>query len=571
MPSILRRSSRPALLVLGALLSAAPSFALEPDEIALVVNSRVPESRALAELYTKERHIPDGRIIEISLDPGSTISPAEEMPFDAYEGSVAAPVRSFLEGHDLKDRVRCLVTFWGMPIRIGRKAQTEAGKRESEAIGKELNDARASIAKDLAALEQSAAELDPSFKPQAGEELPRLARRLDVALGVIARSLPTIKERASRDARYAQLATAAERLVGADRATQLMSQPGVALFSPRPPGPQEVATAQSRVAEIEAQIARTQSDTATADDRRKARALARDNLGQVGLAFLATAQLQAISVDQTESALDSELSLLWWRDYPRARWVQNPLEWKTQLALRQRHAVPPPALMVTRLDGPSEQIVRNLILTAGKVESEGLKGIVAIDARGNTENNGYGQFDQRLRDLAGFLGKKGNLKIAFDNTEALFPPHSLQDIALYCGWYSLRNYSSPGSFSPGAVGYHVASFELLSLRRPNEHGWVRGLLSEGVVGTLGPVSEPYLESFPPPNEFFPLLLTGRMTLAEVYWRTVPWSSWMQTCIGDPLYNPYKLHPPLDAKDLPEPLRSALDLQSGRPAASQPVP
>jgi len=31
------------------------------------------------------------------------------------------------------------------------------------------------------------------------------------------------------------------------------------------------------------------------------------------------------------------------------------------------------------------------------------------------------------------------------------------------------------------------------------------------------VAEPYLHSFPPADEFFPLLCTGRLTLAEVYW------------------------------------------------------
>ena len=48
---------------------------------------------------------------------------------------------------------------------------------------------------------------------------------------------------------------------------------------------------------------------------------------------------------------------------------------------------------------------------------------------------------------------------------------------------------------------------------------MRGLLIDGVVGTLGPVAEPYLQSFPTADEFFPLLLTGKLTLAEVYWRT----------------------------------------------------
>jgi uncharacterized protein (TIGR03790 family) len=214
--------------------------------------------------------------------------------------------------------------------------------------------------------------------------------------------------------------------------------------------------------------------------------------------------------------------------------------------------------MVARLDGPSLFIVRNLILTSVKVEAAGLQGQVALDARGMTGSDSYSRYDQKIRDLAGLLSTKTKLKITFDDTPNLIPSHSLQDIAVYCGWYALRNFSPPGSFSPGAVGFHTASFECISLRHKGEHGWVRGLLSEGVVGTLGPVAEPYLESFPPPNEFFPLLLTGKLTMAEVYWRTVPWSSWMQTYIGDPLYNPYKTNPALAVKDLPGNLARALN-------------
>ncbi len=45
---------------------------------------------------------------------------------------------------------------------------------------------------------------------------------------------------------------------------------------------------------------------------------------------------------------------------------------------------------------------------------------------------------------------------------------------------------------------------MMSLHDPNERGWCHNLLKDGVVGTLGPVFEPYLQSFPPADEFFPL-------------------------------------------------------------------
>jgi hypothetical protein len=107
------------------------------------------------------------------------------------------------------------------------------------------------------------------------------------------------------------------------------------------------------------------------------------------------------------------------------------------------------------------------------------------------------------------------------------------------------------------VGYHVASFELAGLHSPLETGWVHGLLTDGVVATVGPVAEPYLHSFPLPEEFFPLLMTGKLPLAEVYWTTTPLTSWMQTCIGDPLYTPFARNPALKVDDLPPLLRSTI--------------
>jgi hypothetical protein len=83
------------------------------------------------------------------------------------------------------------------------------------------------------------------------------------------------------------------------------------------------------------------------------------------------------------------------------------------------------------------------------------------------------------------------------------------------------------------------------------------LLADGVDATVGPVAEPYLQSFPRADEFFPLLLTGKLRMAEVYWLTTPMVSWMQTCIADPLYNPFKVNPPLKVEDLPPALRNLL--------------
>ena len=91
--------------------------------------------------------------------------------------------------------------------------------------------------------------------------------------------------------------------------------------------------------------------------------------------------------------------------------------------------------------------------------------------------------------------------------------------------------------------------------RTQSNQWCRGLLLDGIAATLGPVNEPFLQAFPPPDEFFPLLMTGKYTLAEVYWKTLPSVSWQMAIIGDPLYNPFKARPALAIEALPQPLRN----------------
>ena len=55
------------LIVLILLLLAAPAFALESDELLLLVNKNAPQGKYLAEYYQQQRHVPAGRIVELAL------------------------------------------------------------------------------------------------------------------------------------------------------------------------------------------------------------------------------------------------------------------------------------------------------------------------------------------------------------------------------------------------------------------------------------------------------------------------------------------------------------------------
>ena len=112
--------------------------------------------------------------------------------------------------------------------------------------------------------------------------------------------------------------------------------------------------------------------------------------------------------------------------------------------------------------------------------------------------------------------------------------------------------SEPGTrceYERGAVAWHLASSEAVTLRNGDSKVWCPNLLKKGVCATLGPVSEPYTVGFPKPAEFFGLLATGEYTLVECYGRTMLMCSWMTVLVGDPLYNPFKNASKLKSSDV----------------------
>ena len=293
--------------------------------------------------------------------------------------------------------------------------------------------------------------------------------------------------------------------------------------------------------------------------------------GPFNYAKILVAQIGYLSPDESEAATDSELSLLKLGYYPRNRWQISGLNYRlggvagTQL------------MMVSRLDGPDANLVHDTIVDSLRAELQGLKGKFVIDSRGlqktgNANDDAYAIYDISLRSLAAIIRQKTTIPLVFDERPEILPAHSAEDVALYCGWYSLANHVPECAFVPGAVGFHVASLEMTSLRDPANNGWVRGLLKDGVAATLGPVSEPYLQSFPLADEFFPLLLTGKLTLAEVFWKTELMNSWRQCLIGDPLYNPFLTNPAMKVSDLPPMLQRVFGISmTPTPAQSCPRP
>ncbi len=236
------------------------------------------------------------------------------------------------------------------------------------------------------------------------------------------------------------------------------------------------------------------------------------------------------------ASVDSEIALVRQGDYPLAGWLPNPAylgrqSWKNTLVKAR-------LLMVSRLDGPTPEVVKRIINDALTAEKNGLTGKAYFDARWPQPEpgknlTGYAFYDNSIHQAAALLRKK--MPVVLDDRPALFPAGSHLPAALYCGWYSLGKYIDAFSWQVGSVGYHIASSECATLKKPGSRVWCKVMLEKGICATLGPVNEPYVQAFPPPAMFFDLLTDGRFDLAESYMLSLPFLSWQMVLIGDPLY------------------------------------
>ena len=117
-----------ALLLLLLLVGgpAVANAAIPPEAVAILFNSRVPESRHLAEVYQAARNIPTDNLIGLDMPQGADITRVE------YENAIQNPLRREFDKRGwwkrqsensgitlpIANRIRVLVTIRGVPLRI---------------------------------------------------------------------------------------------------------------------------------------------------------------------------------------------------------------------------------------------------------------------------------------------------------------------------------------------------------------------------------------------------------------------------------------------------------------------
>jgi uncharacterized protein (TIGR03790 family) len=540
------------LVLISLILPCSRAFALEPDEIALIVNSNVPQGGELAQFYAQQRHIPDNRILVLDLPK------TDQMSCKDYEDQVVPQVRDFLRTGHMTSKIKCLVTFYGVPLRIDPRVNTAEETAELLSIHRQIDALPDQIRPSIEGLESMAKDLNADFSPDPFGDLDHLLKRKAVAFKEITSQMSAVTDKPRQAELVRQFLGLAGPLMGDKAAIDKLT---VGLASPDPAAPpvdrKDLDKAVQQYNDLIAQAGPLEKKPNEAESRAKLRDIAHDHFGLIQYASLLHDQADYLEPKDSGAAFDSELSMVEWNVYAHRGFCPNPLYFGTHMKAIW------PTLMVSRLDAPQPETVKSMITTSIQAENQGLSGKVVIDSLGvkpgeeKASQAGYGTYDEYLRNLNKILTQRTKLEVHLDEKPEVLPAGSYDGVALYVGWYSVHNYIACCKFNPGAVGFHIASYELISLRQPGENGWVHGLLNDGVVATLGPVAEPFLGTFPHPDEYFPLLLTGKLSLAEVYWKTCPVTSWMMSCVGDPLYTPYQKNPPLAVADLPFRLRQAI--------------
>jgi uncharacterized protein (TIGR03790 family) len=552
---------------------------LQPTEIAIVAARGNRESEGLAAYYARARGVPSENICLVKVPSG------EVCPRETWRSAIRPEINKWLVEKDPQQKIRCLVTMFGVPLKIGptsadaqlvryqqflaaershrlqlftevldgfdNLASNETSAKATEAVSKAkgttANTAEkpaGTIAKapNLAATNSGQPSTGPTDQPAA--EISRFQVRLETALQAAQARVEKMtheEERGRATARLQQLATAVGGL------NVLLPALNQRLTTENPPNAatrSEFDTIRGRLLGYVESKGLLEQMPAGIERDGLVLALVERIGGMIASVQWLDQQLEVAKKNETGASFDSELTLVMWPDdYQLLRWQPNylrPAFSNSQLPQFYR------TLMVSRIDAPTLRLAKGLIDTAIEVEKKGLRGKVYIDARGlgkieepNQQPGSFADFDRALLVIANAIDQQTDLPVVVEKTPQLFQPGQCKDAALYCGWYSLGKYVDAFEWVPGAVGYHLASAEAATLREPGSQVWCKRMLEQGVCATIGPVYEPYLVAFPRPEEFFSLLLRGDLTLVECYSLSNPFNSWMMTLIGDPLYRPFK--------------------------------
>jgi uncharacterized protein (TIGR03790 family) len=540
---------RAAIIFIALLGVTATALALEPAQVVVVVNSKSDESVALGRFYCKMRQVPLDNLIALSL-PTSDDIPAQE-----YDTLLVKPLRQALQERKLTDTVRCLLMIRGVPFRVLERPRDATSQTQLDWYQAGLARCSTRMQEDMRLMEQ-VAKPAPA-RTNLMSDLYDRDQWFDVKTSATAPAAVS----ATEDNFWSQAKSKILEIhrLGSDDKASLAQKQWLALcydafgleglakavfLSPSPDNPSR-SDIEDRTKPLTERVQTLAAPPSTTQKLAELEVAYRQLRGVFGMQQQFDRQVTNQNIATSRAAVDNELALLFWDGYNYDGMMTNPLHWQVRSARAQMEKKGGGrALMVSRLDGPLPTQMMRMILDGLAAEKNGLTGRLYIDAGAGP--NGAEAYNQHFANLADVVKRHTKIPVKMDNRPGVFEPNECPDAALYVGWYSLQKYVPAFTWVPGAVGYHIASWEAVHLRDPNSQEWVPRMIAGRVSATLGACDEPFLHAFPVPEEFLTLILSGKMTVCEAYWLTLPHVSWRIMLIADPLYNPFAAAPqPVD--------------------------
>ena len=532
-----------SLILLFLITSFGPSqsLALSPADLIVVYNLNMQNSKGVAHYYAKKRAVPLSNLI------GVRVPTSERMARLDFESELIPPIKKVVERLKSERKKPAILLVYGIPLLVKGSVRGETDRAFVAFAQKKVKEYQEVVIQLISQLDHlvpgnSSQVLTPK-SPEKNYETIDVLKMAEKSFKGGLRYLIEAKSKEGEQESMLGASSVLIRLVGAaSMAKAILEGTGkgkddyLKFFRN-----QELlkwhALLKTELGEISFRGIRPENALETAT-------IVRFVNGVIGeLKFWD--EIKTTYEDGKYSAsVDNELTLILAGPYQLARWLPNPFH-ENYDRLPFINKIRDKTIMVGRLDGPTPGLAKRLVDDAMATEKKGLEGIFYIDARGIKGNGSYGSYswyDRHLFNLYNIIKDESSMEVVIDKSPELFPAGACPNTALYCGWYSLRNYVDSFTWKKGSVGFHVASAEASTLRARESRVWCKRMVEEGIAATLGPVAEPYLLSFPLPDHFFPLLMSGKSPLLEVYFRSIPSISWRQTLIGDPLYTPFKNNP-----------------------------
>ncbi len=524
--------------------------ALLPTDLIVVYNQNIPESKVAAEYYASKRNVPFSNLI------GVDVTVSESIQRVNYEKKMVYPLRNAVRKLQLSGHKPAILLVYGIPLRISDTNKPELNKQYEDLTYNKVREYKRLVqqqGRQLGKLINKEPITTVIYENknieslQTKELIKSVKETVLKASEYLTNSAPVAKEIET----YSKVVSLLFRMEGMaplfyEVKNQIVSMDKKEKF---------LFLSKNNLLKFNAvlnnQLTEIQFRGCAHENALEVSTIIRMVNGVIGELLFWETQYKNRQVEKTSASVDSELTLLLIEDFQLSNWLINPFLKKFSqvpgIEFIRRNTI-----MVCRLDAPSVDMVKRMVDDAIEIEKSGLVGTVYIDARGlddTKKENGYGRYDKHLRNLHSIIKSKSSLPVILDNKPKLFPEKSCADAALYVGWYSLAKYVDSFEWQKGAVGFHIASAEASTLRQEGSQVWCKRMIEEGITATLGPVSEPYIQSFPLPDVFFPLLMTGRLTLLETYFKSIPFISWRIILIGDPLYTPFKNNPAIELDSL----------------------